>query len=79
MSVWKVTFIEPFDRFNSKQRTLTERMREREKERSILGGPKNSIEIDEVTAVVVAVVEAGFAVVKVVVALVEVRSDVAVD
>ena len=75
MSVWKVTFIEPFDRFNSKQRTLTERMREREKERSILGGPKNSIEIDEVTAVV----EAGSAVVKVVVALVEVRSDVAVD
>lgn len=72
MSVWKVTFIEPFDRFNSKQRTLTERMREREKERSILGGPKNSIEIDEVTAVV----EAGSAVVKVVVALVEVRSDV---
>ena len=58
-----------------KQRTLTERMREREKERSILGGPKNSIEIDEVTAVV----EAGSAVVKVVVALVEVRSDVAVD
>ena len=47
-------------------------MREREKERSILGGPKNSIEIDEVTAVV----EAGSAVVKVVVALVEVRSDV---
>ena len=72
MSVWKVTFIEPFDRFNSKQRTLTERMRESEKERSILGGPKNSIEIDEVTAVV----EAGSAVVKVVVALVEVRSDV---
>ena len=72
MSVWKVTFIEPFDRFNSKHRTLTERMREREKERSILGGPKNSIEIDEVTAVV----EAGSAVVKVVVALVEVRSDV---
>ena len=72
MSVWKVTFIEPFDRFNSKQRTLTERMREREKERSILGGPKNSIEIDEVTAVV----EAGSAVVKVVVALLEVRSDV---
>ena len=41
-----------------------------------MGGPKNSIEIDEVTAVVVAVVEAGSAVVKVVVALVEVRSDV---